>query len=132
MNNQTSHNLSSLISRYQGFTHNEASLWKKTAMSAIKLKIKVTKRHLTTLELRRLIKRKTPTNDVMHFIKNIQFKYHRNRMMMVMMNTKLRNAIYVENLVRRQFNKCHEYMRSQELEEKRLNPNISNKNKSSV
>ena len=68
------YNFSSLISRYQGFTLNEASLWKKTAMTTIKLKIKYTKRHLTTLELRRLIRRKTPTNDVMQFIKNIKSK----------------------------------------------------------
>ena len=111
MNNQTSHNLASLISSYQGFTRHEASLWKKTAMLVIKLKIKYTKRHLTTLELRRLIRRKTPTNDVMHFIKNLESRYHKARMMSVMMTQKLKNAIYVENFTRKQFNKCHDYMR---------------------
>ena len=72
MNQQTSHNLSSLIANYQGFTQPEAFQWKKTAMLTIKLKIKVTKRTLTTLELRRLIRRQIPTNDVMQFVKSIE------------------------------------------------------------
>ena len=109
MNSLTSHDLAVLISTYQGFTRHEAFLWKKTAMSVLKLKIKYTKRHLTTLELRKLIRRKTPTNDVYQFIRNIESKNHKNRMMMVMMNQKLRNAIYVETLMRRQFSRCHEY-----------------------
>ena len=79
MNQQTSHTLTSLIENYQGLTRNEAYLWKKTAMSTIKLKIKVTKRTLTTLELRKLIRRKIPTNDVMQFVKKIESKNHRNK-----------------------------------------------------
>ena len=103
MNQQTSHNLSSLIHSYQGFTHHEAFQWKKTAVSAIKIKVKLTKQCLTTLELRRLIRRKIPTNDVMNFVRSIESKNHRNRMLTVMMKQKLRNAVYVENLIRRQF-----------------------------
>ena len=111
MNQQTSHKISSLIDNYQGFTQHEAFLWKKTAMSTIKLKIKVTKRTLTTLELRRLIRRRIPTNDVMQFVKKIQSKNYRKKMTMAMMQQKLRNAIYMEDLIRRQFSRCHEYMR---------------------
>ena len=103
MNNQTSHKISSLIQCYQRFTPMEAFQWKKTSVSVIKLKIKLTKRILTTIELRKLIKRKTPTNDVMHFIKHIKSKYHRNRMMHSMMTQKLKNAVYMESKIRKQY-----------------------------
>ena len=96
---------------YQRFTPQEAFQWKKTGVSVIKLKVKLTKRTLTTLELRKLIKRKTPTNDVKHFIKHIKSKYHRNRMLHSIMTQKLRNAVYMEHKIRRQFERCHQYMR---------------------
>ena len=111
MNNQTSHKISSLIQTYQRFTPQEAFQWKKTGVSVIKLKVKLTKRTLTTLELRKLIKRKTPTNDVKHFIKHIKSKYHRNRMLHSIMTQKLRNAVYMEHKIRKQYERCHEYMR---------------------
>ena len=71
----------------------------------------MTKRVLTTLLLRRLMRRNTGTNDIESFVRNIPRKFHRNQMRMRMLKTKLDDAIYQERKIRNLFTSRYEYLR---------------------
>ena len=88
----------------------EASLWTKISKLTLNLKLKFTKRALTTLLLRRLLRRNTATNDVANFIKKIPRKFHQNQMKVRMMRTKLEDAIYQERKMRNLFTSRYDYL----------------------
>ena len=109
MRRNTSHRVSMLI-RLNAISPMEASLWTKVSTFVLNLKLKMTKRNLTVILLRRLMRRHTGTNDVEHFVKNIPRQYHKNQMKMRMMRTKLDDAIYQERKIRNLFESRYQYL----------------------
>ena len=109
MRKNTSHRISELT-MLNATSPMEASLWTKLAKLTLNFKLKFTKRALTTLLLRRLIRRNTATNDVANFVKNIPRKFHKNRMKMRMMRTKLEDAVYQERKLRNLFASRYDYL----------------------
>ena len=110
MRRNTSHRVSELIP-LNAISPMEASVWTKIAKFTLNLKIKMTKRVLTTLLLRRLMRRNTGTNDIESFVRNIPRKFHRKQMRMRMLKTKLDDAIYQERKIRNLFTSRYEYLR---------------------
>ena len=110
MRRTTSHKLSFLMYNQRANSPMEAQVWNKIAKWVFNLKIKMTKRILTVRLLQKLKDRKTGTNDVKHFCKNIKRKYARNKMRNTMMSNKIKDAKYWEAKTRKLFNSKYEYL----------------------
>ena len=111
MRRKTSHKLTYLMySMQSAISPMEAHTWKQISKGVFHLKIKMTKRVLTSLLLQKLKKKKTGTNDVEHYIKNIKRKFAKNKMRNSMMNNKIMDAKYQEIKARKLFNSRYGYL----------------------
>ena len=81
----------------------ESSMWNKTMKEVVNLKVKVTKRSLTSLLLKKLHRKRTGTPEVEHFVKNIRNNYVKKTMKMKMMTIKIKDSIFQMEKMKKKF-----------------------------
>ena len=109
MRRNTSAKSTFMLYRLRATSPSEAHVRNKIAKYVVNLKIKMTRRVLTVMLLQKLHRKKTGTNDIEQFCRNIKRKFAKNKMRNTMMTNKIKDAIYHENKARKLFNSRYEY-----------------------